>query len=387
MSADVISIVGGGPVGVTFALLLAQQGIAARVYESRPAGDAHHDQRALALSYGSRRIFERIGVWDEMYPFATAITTIHVSQKGGLGRSKLKASDHNLDALGYVVSYGAVAKALDNAIEAYDEISLYNETAVEAIEFENNASVIHIANQTKEACITSRLSVIADGGRSLETLTGVRRVTKEYGHDAIVSKVTTELAHDGVAYERFTSSGPMALLPNGKRDFSLVWTGKKEEINALLALEDADFLQALHEQFGDRVGRFLSITKRLSFPLVKASINEKVTTHLAVIGNAAQTMHPVAGQGFNIGLRDAATLAKKLSEVPVEQWGTECMLNDYSEARKTDVKGGLIFTDFLVNIFSNDLVGVSAIRGIGLGLLDVLQPAKNTLVSKMSYGK
>jgi 2-octaprenyl-6-methoxyphenol hydroxylase len=176
------------------------------------------------------------------------------------------------------------------------------------------------------------------------------------------------------------------LLPNGARDFSLVWTGKSDEVEALLTLDDAKFLSQLHDHFGDRVGRFLKVEKRLSFPL-KLSYLEPVTApHLVVIGNAAQTMHPVAGQGFNVGLRDAWQLAQVISTTSFDELGNEAMLSAYQRGRKTDTKRGMFITDFMVNLFSNDLIGIAPARGLAIGLLDLVKPTKQHFVSKMSFG-
>ncbi len=179
----------------------------------------------------------------------------------------------------------------------------------------------------------------------------------------------------------------MALLPNGDRDFSLVWTGEKISIDRLLSLDDATFLMELHHAFGDRVGQFLTVQKRMSFPLVKSQLENNNIPHMVVIGNSAQTMHPVAGQGFNVGLRDAAALIKQLSATPTAEWGSPAMLEAYGKTRVRDTKGGLLFTDFLVSVFTNDVIGISGMRSAGLGLFDVLKPVKDALVSKMSYGK
>ena len=229
--------------------------------------------------------------------------------------------------------------------------------------------------------------MLADGGRSLDDLISLQRDTKEYGHDALISKVHAELPHNNIAYERFAPSGPMALLPNGAHDFSLVWTGKKDYVASLLAMSDMDFLAAFHAAFGDRVGQFLSVEKRMAFPLKMSQLNMHNTQHIAVIGNAAQTMHPVAGQGFNVGLRDAESLAQHISEATNADFGTTAMLNAYAKSREKDTQGGLKFTDFLVNVFSNDILGMSTMRGAGLCLLEVMQPAKAHLVRKMSFGK
>ncbi|MGZ8251531.1 MAG: FAD-dependent monooxygenase [Methylophilaceae bacterium] len=381
-----IVIVGGGPVGATLALTLQSKGIATTLLEARERGAAHGDQRALALSYGTRLILERLGLWTELEPKATAINTIHISQRGSFGRSRLRAQDHDLPALGYVLAYGDLSAALDGALAKQDAVTVLNGAEATSITPETESANVVFKHDNTEKALTGTLVVLADGGRSLADIPALKRETREYGHDALVTKVTSELAHDNVAYERFTAMGPVALLPNGTREFSLVWTGKAAEVSALLSLTDEVFLASLHEHFGDRVGRFLTVGKRLTFPLKLSYLDPVTASHLVVIGNAAQTMHPVAGQGFNVGLRDAWELAHQIAATPVDDWGGQAMLKAYQQGRKTDTKRGLMFTDFLVNVFSNDIVGLSSLRGVGLGMLDMVSPAKKHLISKMSFG-
>ncbi len=386
MSSQIV-IAGGGPVGSVLALALSARNIPVTMLEARPKGAAYPDGRALALSNGSKLILQKLGVWDALSAKATAINTIHISQRGSLGRSKLNASDHNMEALGYVLSYGALSEALDKHMADASQITLINDATVEYIALtEHHANVSVLQNEQSQHYQAS-LVVVADGGRSLQDIAGITRETKEYGHDALVTKVSAQLPHHNIAYERFTPTGPMALLPNGERDFSLVWTGEKASIEPLLALDDATFLQRLHESFGDRVGQFLSVGKRMSFPLKLSTIKTNDTEHLVIIGNAAQTMHPVAGQGFNIGLRDAWNLAETIAETKQADLGSKAMLNAYAKTRARDTKGGVLFTDFLVNIFSNDILGFSPIRGSALGVLEMVKPIKNFIVNKMSYGK
>lgn len=384
-----IVIVGGGPVGSVLALSLQQQGIAFTMLEAREKGASHQDKRALALSYGTRLVLEKLSVWDAVEAQATAINTIHISQRGGLGRTKLTAAEHNLPAIGYVVSYGALTQALDAVLDTSNV--LYGAEATE-IQTSAEKSTVTFKHAETVQSLSADLLVVADGGRSLNAIEGIAKETKEYGHDALVTKVQAELPHNNIAYERFTPDGPMALLPNGERDFSLVWTGEKASIDALLQLDDLTFLKELHQAFGDRVGRFLSVEKRMSFPLKLSTLKPAdaphlAGLHLAIIGNAAQTMHPVAGQGFNVGIRDAWTLADVIIQTPANALGSEGMLKQYSQQRKRDTRGGLLFTDLLVNVFSNDLIGVGSLRGAGLGLLELFKPAKNLLVSRMSFGK
>ncbi len=379
-----VVIVGGGPVGLVLALSMQQQELPFKVLEARQRGAAYQDKRALALSYGSKMILDKLGVWAAVKANATDINIIHVSQRGSLGRAKLRADEHNLPALGYVVSYGALMQALDGALNAEDV--LYEASAT-AIRQSNEAAEVDFTLAGEAHSFSCDLLVIAEGGRSLGDMPNLQRDTKAYGHDALVSKVSCELPHNNIAYERFTSTGPMALLPNGDRDFSLVWTGEKISIDRLLSLDDATFLMELHQAFGDRVGQFLTVQKRMSFPLVKSQLENNNIPHMVVIGNSAQTMHPVAGQGFNVGLRDAAALIKQLSATPTDDWGSLAMIEAYGKTRVRDTKGGLLFTDFLVSVFTNDVIGISGMRSVGLGLFDVLKPVKDALVSKMSYGK
>jgi 2-octaprenyl-6-methoxyphenol hydroxylase len=386
-TSENIVIVGGGPVGMVLSLLLAKNNIASTVLEVRKQGAANQDTRALALSYGTRRILEKLGIWQSLSAYATAINTIHVSQKGSLGRSVLQASDYQQEALGYVLSYGALCTVLNTELQRFSMVKFIDEAQAEAITYDANQATIRYSRQGEVFQLTSQLAVLADGGRSLEEAAGLKRETKEYGHDALITKVSAELPHHNVAYERFTTDGPMALLPNGERDFSLVWTGKKALISPLLDLSDAEFLTQFHAQFGDRVGRFLTVEKRMTFPLKLSQLQEVDTPHLVVIGNAAQTMHPVAGQGFNVGLRDAEVLAQQIMNTAAGDIGTKEMLTAYRANRRTDTKNGLLFTDFLVNIFSNDILGFAKLRSTGLGLFDIVKPVKRHLVRKMSFGK
>jgi 2-octaprenyl-6-methoxyphenol hydroxylase len=382
--AKKIVIVGGGPVGSVLALSLHKNSIPFTMLEAREKGASHQDKRALALSYGTRLVLEKLNVWDAVEAKATAINTIHISQRGGLGRTKLTAAEHNLPAIGYVVSYGALTQALDAVLDSAKV--LYGAEATD-IQTGAEKSTVTFKHAETVQRLSADLLVVADGGRSLNAIDGIEKETKEYGHDALVTKVITEMPHNNIAYERFTPNGPMALLPNGERDFSLVWTGLQSNIHEVSGLDDLTFLKQLHEVFGDRVGRFLSVEKRICFPLKLSTLKPATAPHLAIIGNAAQTMHPAAGQGFNVGIRDAWTLADLIFQTPANAVGSKAMLKQYSLQRKRDTRGGLLFTDLLVNVFSNDLIGLGSLRGAGLGLLDLFKPAKNLLVDRMSFGK
>jgi 2-octaprenyl-6-methoxyphenol hydroxylase len=379
-------IVGAGPVGLVFSLLLAKQNQNSHLLESRRKNDSHSDGRALALSYGTKLILEDLGIWSSLEKKISEIKDIHTSQKNSFGRTLLSASQYNLPALGYIVSYGALSKALEEAVNQSPKIKITHEFEVSAIKNEKDRSILYGGN--KDLPIEAALLVLADGGKNTTGLIeGLKKKETSYNHTALVTKVTSEIPPNKIAYERFTSMGPIALLPNGSKEFSLVWTGKDEDIQALAKAPKKLFLEKLHEHFGDRVGKFLDSDNFITFPLKKIILEEFPKKRMVVIGNSAQTMHPVAGQGFNTGIRDAYDLSKLINESEPSQVGSECFINQYYMLRKSETKKTIFFTDSLVNIFSNDLVFLSLTRGMSLSLLDNFKPIKNFLVNKMSFGK
>ena len=379
-------VVGAGPVGLVFSLFLAKHNQNSHLLESRKKNDSHSDGRALALSYGTKLILEDLGIWSSLEKKISEIKDIHTSQKNSFGRTLLSASQYNLPALGYIVSYGALSKVLEEAVNQSPKIKITYEFEVSAIKNEKDRSILYGGN--KDLAIEAPLLVLADGGKNTtDLIEDLKKKETSYNHTALVTKVTSEIPPNKIAYERFTSMGPIALLPNGPNEFSLVWTGKDEDIQALAKAPKKLFLEKLHEHFGDRVGKFLDSDNFITFPLKKIILEEFPKKRMVVIGNSAQTMHPVAGQGFNTGIRDAYDLSKLINESEPSQVGSECFINQYYALRKSETKKTLFFTDSLVNIFSNDLVGLSLTRGISLSLLDNLKPAKNFLVDKMSFGK
>ena len=379
-------IVGAGPVGLVFSLFLAKHNQNSHLLESRKKNDSHSDGRALALSYGTKLILEDLGIWSSLEKKISEIKDIHTSQKNSFGRTLLSASQYNLPALGYIVSYGALSKVLEEAVNQSPKIKITHEFKVSAIKNEKDRSILYGGN--KDLAIEAPLLVLADGGKNTtDLIEDLKKKETSYNHTALVTKVTSEIPPNKIAYERFTSMGPIALLPNGPKEFSLVWTGKDEDIQALAKAPKKLFLEKLHEHFGDRVGKFLDSDNFITFPLKKIILEEFPKNRIVVIGNSAQTMHPVAGQGFNTGIRDAYDLSKLINESEPSQVGSECFINQYYSLRKSETKKTLFFTDSLVNIFSNDLVVLSSIRGMSLSLLDNFKPIKNFLVNKMSFGK
>ncbi len=379
-------VVGAGPVGLIFSLLLAKQNKSSHLLELRKKNEAHSDKRALALSYGTKQILENLGIWALLEKKITPIQSIHTSQKNSFGRTLLSADEYNLPALGYVVSYGDLSKALEVAISQSSLVKVSYEFEVSAIENKKDKSILY--GRDRNLPLEAPLLILADGGKNTtDLIQNLKRKETSYNHTALVTKVISEIPPKSVAYERFTSMGPIALLPNGPKEFSLIWTGKDIDIQVLAKTKKNEFLEKLHEHFGDRVGRFIDCEKFITFPLKQIILEDSPKSHIVVIGNSAQTMHPVAGQGFNTGIRDAYALSKLINESELVHIGSESFVNQYYSSRQPETKKTLFFTDSLVNIFSNDLVGLSITRGFSLSILDNFRPIKKFLVNKMSFGK
>ncbi len=385
--ADVI-VVGGGPVGAVLALALNQGAGAGErtrvtVLEAQPDSAPRADSRTLALSHGSRLILERVGVWQQIKAI-TPITRIHISQRGSFGRALLKAEDAGLPALGYVIFFAELQQALQSALHQSSARYLTG-AQVSAVTPDALAADVRFTHQGVERKMTAQLAVLADGGRSLQNIPGITRQSRDYHQSAVVCQVSTAVPHKNLAYERFTTEGPAALLPSGA-DYALVWTSTPQRIEALLALSDAEFLTQLHAHFGGRQGAFLSVGQRNSFPLGLQQSKPVTGPRLVLIGNAAQILHPVAGQGFNMGLRDAWELAQAVLACSPERIGDPAMLRAYAKGRRLDTQGGVFFTDLLVRGFSNDIPGLRPLRGLSLSLLDALPPLKSFVAQRMIFG-
>ncbi|MBN8765968.1 MAG: 2-polyprenyl-6-methoxyphenol hydroxylase [Thiobacillus sp. SCN 64-317] len=372
-----VLVAGAGPVGAVCALALRQQGIAAQVLEAQPE-DARVDTRTLALSHGSRLILERLGVWAQLDD-ATPITRIHVSQRGALGVARLSAEEVQVPALGYVLPYASLTAALKRAL-ANAGIAVDYGVAVTRIESGSEMASLHAADGRVHA---APLVVVADGGRG--DTAPAPKLERDYDQTAVVCEVQTELPHANQAFERFTPEGPAALLPKGDR-YALVWTASREDAGRIAQLPDGEFLAALYRHFGGRQGLFLHASPRKTFPLKLAWTGSEAAARVVRVGNAAQTLHPVAGQGFNIGLRDAWELAGLCGDTSREALGSAAMLAAYARGRRMDVMGGVGFTDFLVRLFSNDIAPLRRARGVGLLALEVFPPLKTFVARRMLFG-
>jgi 2-octaprenyl-6-methoxyphenol hydroxylase len=384
MLHDVV-IVGAGPVGATLALALAGGELDMVALDARTPGTISRGDRSLALSHGARLIYERLGVWGDVASAPQAVTpiiAIDISQRGGFGVARLDADEHHLPALGYVVSYRALQAALDAALTNA------------GVRVEHGLVVTRVTATSAYACVTgdrdgataswtSRLAAIADGGGDVVADIGRRR--HDYGQVALVARIWVRKPHGGVAFERFTPDGPMALLPEGDH-YGLVWTTTPQRGEALVELTEAEFLQALRKSFGSRAGDFDRVSDRRTFPLMLDFAGRVVANRIALVGNAAQALHPVAGQGFNLGVRDAWELAQELLATARDQIGARDGLAAYARRRRPDRWAGIAFTHGLLGAFGSDSLVLRWPRGLALTLLDALPPLKRSFTRAMLFG-
>ena len=379
-----VAVVGAGPIGAAFALALAEGDLDVVVLDARPPGATLRGDRTLALSHGTRLILERCGVWTPLCAIPGAVTPIgvvDVSQAGGFGASTLSADLLDLPALGYVASYRALQAAVDTALARAGIEVRHGETAT-SVSGTGTYAAVALAGAADP--VLARLAAVADGAGT--SVAGITRRRVDYGQSAIVAKVWRGAAQDGVAFERFTPHGPIALLPEGDH-YGLVWTMTPERAEAALAQDEGEFLAALAKAFGARIGRFKKVEDRRVFPLALEYAPATIGLRSVVIGNAAQMLHPVAGQGFNLGLRDAWGLAQAVLDVSDRnEIGSHAMLERYARSRRPDRWAGITLTDGLVRLYGNDIPWLSWPRGIALTLLDVVPPAKRAFTRVMLHG-
>ncbi len=389
MSTDFdIAIVGGGLVGASLAFALGARGWRIALIEAVPlraAEQPSYDDRTVALAYGSRRILETLGLWGEIERLgAYPIEHIHISDRGHLGITRLNAADAGLPALGYVVPTRVLGTALYHALESLPQVTVLCPATMERLAVgEADARVdVRLAQATTHT-LRARLVVAADGAHSaVRQAAGITAERSEYEQVAVVTTVTASEPHRNTAYERFTPSGPLALLPLAGRQLGVVWSTRRGELEQALAWSDAEFLAQLQERFGERLGQFTRLGKRVAYPLALTRVREQARERLVLIGNAAHTVHPVAGQGFNLGLRDVAALAETLVEAArgAEDIGSLAVLARYTRWRVRDNQVTARFTDGLIRLFSNDWLPLAAARNLGLLAVDLLPGVKRGFI-------
>ncbi|WP_137174570.1 FAD-dependent monooxygenase [Massilia sp. HP4] len=374
-----VAICGAGPVGLALAAFLARRGVPGQrivLIDGKSLGQAISDPRSIALSWGSVQLLDEVGAWP--LP-ATAIHQIHVSRRGQLGRSLMDRAEHGLPALGYVTRYGAVVDALARRCEAAG-VAVLRPARVQALEEMPDGALLALDDGRT---VRAQVAVQAEGG--IFGQQDHRARSRDYEQTAVIARVTSALPIPHRAFERFTDEGPLALLPEDGPDghgYALVWCVRPERAGAVLDLDDATFLKQLTDAFGSRLGTFTKVSPRVAFPL-GLNAEARATARTVAIGNAAQTLHPVAGQGLNLGLRDAAVLARQLAR---QDSGDSAAIGRFLEARAQDRKLTIGLTDTMARAFTGG-GPLQPLLGLGLAALDLARPARMLLADLMMFGR
>lgn len=381
-------IVGGGMTGATLALAISQltrgQLPVHLVEAVAPQGADHpgFDARAIALAQGTCQQLSRIGLWQAIADCATAIRTVHVSDRGHAGFVTLDAQDYRIDALGNVVELHDVGLRLFRLLQDAPGVTLHCPARVASMKRSEDAVSVTLENGT---VIEGQLLVAADGSRSaLGTQCGVEWRQQPYSQVAVIANVSTAGSHDGRAFERFTEHGPLAMLPMSNGRCSLVWCHQQEKAEEVKSWSDERFCRELQKAFGWRLGRITHAGKRSVYPLSLTTASHSISHRVALVGNAAQTLHPIAGQGFNLGLRDVMSLAESLAQAWGE--GKDCgaysVLSHYQKRRQADKEATIGVTDGLVHLFANRWAPLVAGRNVGLMAMELFIPARDVLAQR-----
>jgi 2-octaprenyl-6-methoxyphenol hydroxylase len=384
-----VAIVGGGMVGASLAAALIGSGRRLILIESAPFGTAAQpsfDERTTALGNVSRRIFEGLAVWDSIAPEAAAIRTIHVSEAGRFGFARLAAPEQGVEAFGYVVANRCIGAALWQRLRTAPDLTLQAPARVEDLALTAAGVRFTVVNESGTAVpVAARLLVAADGAHSqIRAAAGIGTEVVDYDQVAVVANLSADRPHEGNAYERFTPAGPVAVLPRHDGGLAVIWACRPERAQALRALAEDAYLAELQSQFGWRAGRFVRAGPRSAYPLKLTRATASVATRTVLIGNAAQALHPVAGQGFNLGLRDAAMLAEVIAGTAGDA-GVPAALRQFVDWRARDRRGVVRFTDGLIRLFGDSRPGAALLRNLGLLMFDLTPPAKSAL-ARVSAG-
>jgi 2-polyprenylphenol 6-hydroxylase len=388
-----IAIIGGGMVGASLALLLAHQKSDWKIalLEARPFSDislqyhSDFDARSTAIAHGSVEILRELGVWEKLSQHATAITQVHVSDAGHFMGGLIDANTYELDAVGYVIPNAWLGQVLLTNLQTKPNISLLAPVLVEKLIPQQSGTRLKIDNHF----INCKLAVVADGGDSpLRKALGIDSHVKDYDQTALITNVSYSEDHKGIAYERFTPQGPLALLPLGgkasEKESALVLTLPRNKAHEISELSDEDFLIHLQTRFGNRLGKFLRVGKRYTYDLKLITASEQIRSHIVLVGNAAHFLHPVAGQGFNLSLRDCICLVDALmnGQATGKSLGELSVLQDYLERQSLDQQLTIEFSDKLVRLFSSASLPLIALRHLGFVGLDLLPSVKTRFAAQ-----
>ena len=396
-----IVIVGGGMVGASFAYALSQSfgGTCPSILvveASAPLSDKFlqpsFDARSTALSFGSRQIFEALNLWQILEPKVSAIHEIHVSDKGRFGSTQLTREELSVEALGYVVENADLGAVLNEKLKVSNHIDFLIPASIQQISPTPGGMDLSISTESKRFNVSANLVVLADGGRSpICKQLGIEQSKESYQQHAIITNITFEEPHNNIAFERFTENGPLAVLPlrefEGENRCSLVWTTAERESENLMGLSESGLISNLQASFGNRLGKLTSIGEKFCFPLSLSIAKEQIRPGLVLLGNVAHTLHPVAGQGLNLALRDIDALVTILKTASENQqsFGSMQTLQTYVNSQKFDQQKVISFTDVLTKLFSSKKLARIATRKFGLLSLELI-PAVRKRFTEQAMG-
>lgn len=391
-SSDVL-IVGGGLVGASLAACLARDpAVRIVVVEKFPPpqeeGEFHpsYDARNTALANGTCHVFDQLGIWREMRRNAAPITTIDISNQGSFGRAVIRAEEERVRALGYVIENRWIGRALYQHLRQCANVDFRAPAGVTALRYRQDQLRATLDDGGE---LLTPLVVIADGAQSsTRQMLGIGARVTDYGQMAIVTVVTPDRPHNNVALERFSPGGPLAVLPQTDNRLGLAWCCAPAQAQRLMAATDEDFMRALEDAAGPGIGRLVRVGRRFSYPLSLTLAEEQIRPNVVVLGNAAHGLHPVAGQGFNMAMRDVAVLTQTLYAARRRQqsWGDFRLLQAYLQQRQQDQFNTIQFSDKLTHLFSNTNPWLSLLRNSGLILFDTLHGTKRW-VARYAMGR
>jgi 2-octaprenyl-6-methoxyphenol hydroxylase len=379
-----VAIVGGGLVGASLAAALAPGGRRIALIEQAPPSFAAPawDERCIGLNDASVRILCGLGAWRAIRPDAEPIVSTHISERGRFGVARVTAAEAGLEALGYNTPLRAIHQALLARVLEHGNVEMLCPETVHSLQPGSESVAVVLAGSR----LSARLVIAADGARSVvRSLLGIGADTRDYGQTAVTTSVRPTRPHRNVAYERFTPDGPIAVLPRPDGSSTVVWMLPPQRAQEALGWSGDTFLEKFQSAFGNRLGRFTAVGQRAAYPLARVMAHNLTAPRVVFAGNAAQTLHPVAAQGFNLGLRDAATLADLLTD-PGDP-GRDDLLAEYVRRRQADRRAVAGFTDTLVRLFSNAVPGLRGLRHLGILALDLLPPIKQHVTRQnLGYG-
>ncbi len=381
-----IVIAGGGMIGTSLAIALAPLGLSVAVVEAvarQSAGQPSFDERSTALSRSTQRMFEAMGLWDEIVEASTPIQSIHVSDKGRFGFSHIEAEEQGVEALGYVVINRVLGGVLQKALVSLEGVEELCPASIVDVELATDSATVSVQRGDARQTISCDLLVAADGANSrVRGMLDIEASRSEYQQRAIIGNLLPGIAINHRAYERFTSQGPLALLPVAGNRAAFVWTVAEDDAERVLALDDDDFLAELQREFGYRLGEFSRVGKRASYPLVLSKAQRLTAARSVLVGNAAHGLHPVSAQGFNLGMRDVAALCDCIADAARDAAGFDpgdgLLLERYANWRRSDQKKLVRFTDHLVKLFGSTRRPLRVLRNIGMIGFDLVPGVRST---------